>query len=156
MKLTVNDVKLLQLLQQDCSASTQQLAERLNISQSPCWRRIHRLQETGVIAKQVALLDRDALGMDIVAFTTVSLDMPNKEHLEAFEHYVKQLPEVMECYTMTGMWDYMLKIVTKDIRHFESFVREKLTTQQWLREVQSHLAITEIKNTTSLPLGSQL
>ncbi len=156
MELTANDIKILQLLQRDASLTTQEIADRLNMSQSPCWRRIHRLQEAGIIRKRIAVLDRQKLGMEVVAFTTISLAAQSKETLEDFENYIQQFPEVIECYTMTGIWDYMLKIVTKDIRHFEQFVREKLTTQECLREVHSHLAVTEIKNTCSLPLMSQL
>ena len=154
--LTPQDIKILDLLQQDASLSTQEIAERINISQSPCWRRINRLQEAGIIDKRVALLDRENLGMELVVFATVNLSSQGRQYLEAFEGKVKHFPEVLECYTMAGSWDYMLKIVARDIRHYERFVREQLTALDHIGEVHSHIAVTEIKNSTQLPLFSQL
>ena len=89
-------------------------------------------------------------------FATVNLTAQGRENLEEFEREVEIFPEVMECYTMAGTWDYMLKIVAKDIRHYERFVREKLTRLSHIGEVHSHIAVTEIKNTTVLPLTSQI
>ena len=94
--------------------------------------------------------------MDVVVFATVNLTTQGRDNLEGFEREIEILPEVMECYTMAGTWDYMLKIVAKDIRHYEIFVREKLTRLDNIREVHSHIAVTEIKNTTALPLESQI
>jgi Lrp/AsnC family transcriptional regulator len=113
------DLQILDTVQQDASLTTQEISERINISQSPCWRRINRLEEQG---------------------------------LDDFEREVRTLPEVMECYTMTGTWDYMLKVVVKNIRRYELFVRQKLTNLAHVREIHSHIAVTEIKNTTVLPL----
>ncbi len=154
--LSKQDVTILNLLQRDASLSTAAIAERLNLSQSPCWRRINRLEETGVIAGRVALLDRHALGMEVVVFATINLTASGRQNLEAFEQDIERHPEVIECYTMTGIWDYMLKIVTRDIRHYEAFVRKHLTGSAAIRELHSHMAVTEIKNTTALPLDSQL
>ena len=94
--------------------------------------------------------------MEVVVFATVNLSAQGRDYLEDFEKEVVVLPEVIECYTMAGTWDYMLKIVAKDIRHYERFVREKLTRLSHIGEVHSHIAVTEIKNTTVLPLTSQL
>ncbi|MFT7220314.1 MAG: Lrp/AsnC family transcriptional regulator, partial [Candidatus Azotimanducaceae bacterium] len=122
-KLTTNDVKILSAIQQDGTMTTQEIADKINMSQSPCWRRIHRLEADGVIERRVALLNREKLGMEIVAFATINLSMQGRNSLEDFEREVEILPEVLECYTMAGTWDYMLKIVVKDIRHYEKFVR---------------------------------
>lgn len=156
MELTQQDRQILQLLQRDANLTTQEIAECINMSQSPCWRRINRLQELGLIQKKVALLDREKLGMEVVIFTTVNLSAQGRNNLETFEKDIVQFPEVTECYTMAGAWDYMLKIVTRDIRHYERFVREKLTTLEHIRELHSHISVTEIKNTTELPLETQL
>lgn len=102
------------------------------------------------------LLDRAALGMDMVVFTSINLAITNRETLEDFERAVASLPEVMECYTMTGMIDYMLKIITKDIQHYEQFVRNHLAPIPNIREIHSHVSVTEIKNCTVLPLDTQL
>jgi Lrp/AsnC family transcriptional regulator len=155
-ELSSTDIQILDALQQDGSLTTQEVADKINISQSPCWRRINRLEEKRFIEKKVALLNRERLGMEVVVFATVNLTTQGRDKLELFEQEVEVLPEVMECYTMAGTWDYMLKIVVKDIRHYERFVRGKLTRLSHIGEVHSHIAVTEIKNTTALPLGSQI
>lgn len=156
IELNKQDIKILSLLQSDASISTARIAEEINISQSPCWRRINRLEEEGLIKGRVAVLNRTALGMEVVVFSTVNLTTTGRQNLIEFESDIVRHPEVIECYTMTGIWDYMLKIVTKDIRHYEEFVRNTLTTSPSIRELHSHMAVTEIKNSTELPLETQL
>src|SRR6056297_1302127 len=156
LKLSKQDIGILTLLQQDATQSTAGIAERVNLSQSPCWRRINRMEEEGLIRGRVALLDRSALGMDVVVFATINLTSTGRQNLMTFERDIVQHPEVIECYTMTGIWDYMLKIVTRDIRHYEDFVRNTLTASPAIRELHSHMAVTEIKNSTELPLDTQL
>jgi len=150
------DVAILSQLQRDATTSTAALAEQINSSQSPCWRRINKLEESGVIQRRVALLDRKALGMEVVVFATVNLTQTGRQKLLAFERQVEAHPEVVECYTMTGIWDYMLKIICRDIRHYEDFVRNTLLNGDLVRELHSHIAVTEIKNTPELPLDTQL
>ncbi len=154
--LAKQDISILKLLQRDATASTASIAEKLNMSQSPCWRRINRLEQAGLVKRRVALLDRAALGMDVVVFATINLTSTGRQNLLEFEQEIVRHPEVIECYTMTGIWDYMLKIVTRDIRHYETFVRNTLTASPSIRELHSHMAVTEIKNTTELPLDTQL
>lgn len=150
------DMEILKMLQRDATISTASIAERINLSQSPCWRRINRLEEEGLIQRRVALLDRARLGMEVVVFATINLTSTGRQNLMSFEQDIVRHPEVMECYTMTGIWDYMLKIVTRDIRHYEDFVRNTLTASPAIRELHSHMAVTEIKNSTELPLETQL
>ena len=150
------DQRILALLQEDADISTAALADKLHMSQSPCWRRINRLMEAGLIKRRVALLDREALGMDVVVFATVNLTQTGRQNLLAFERDIEGHPEVVECYTMTGIWDYVLKIVTRDIKHYEDFVRNTITASEMIRELHSHIAVTEIKNTTELPLSTQM
>lgn len=150
------DIEILKMLQRDATVSTAAIAERINLSQSPCWRRINRLEEAGLIQRRVALLDRTRLGMEVVVFATINLTSTGRQNLMSFEQEIVRHPEVMECYTMTGIWDYMLKIVTRDIRHYEDFVRNTLTASPAIRELHSHMAVTEIKNSTELPLETQL
>lgn len=154
--LSKQDVEILKILQRDATTSTASIAEKINLSQSPCWRRINRLEEEGLIRQRVALLDRAGLGMDVVVFATINLTSTGRQNLLTFEQDIVRHPEVMECYTMTGIWDYMLKIVTRDIRHYEDFVRNTLTVSPAIRELHSHMAVTEIKNSTELPLDTQL
>ncbi|MEL0192727.1 MAG: Lrp/AsnC family transcriptional regulator [Halieaceae bacterium] len=150
------DKKLLGFLQDNSDISTSDLAEKLHMSQSPCWRRVNRLEEQGIIHKRVAVLDREALGIDVVVFATVNLTQTGRQNLLEFERMIEGHPEVLECYTMTGIWDYILKIVTRDVRHYEDFVRNTLSASELIRELHSHIAVTEIKNTTALPLTTQV
>lgn len=156
ISLDSTDIKLLSLLQQDSSLTTAELADRIGLSQSPCWRRIVRFQEAGLIKKKVALLDPEKLGMGVVVFTAVNLVSHHGATLEEFENQVAKFPEVVECYTMTGNMDYMLKIVTRDIQHYEMFARNHLAQVPNIREMHSNVAITRIKDTTELPLATQL
>ncbi len=155
MLLDQQDIDILRLLQSDASQSSAAIAERVNMSQSPCWRRISRLEEASIIEKKVALLNRKALGLELVSFTTINLSTAGRKNLEDFERSVSVFDEVVECYTMTGAWDYMLKIVTRDITQFERFIRYRLLELPMIGEIHSHLAVTEIKNTTELPLADQ-
>jgi Lrp/AsnC family transcriptional regulator len=156
MTIDPTDKKLLGFLQDNSDISTSDLAEKLHMSQSPCWRRVNRLEEQGIIHKRVAVLDREALGIDVVVFATVNLTQTGRQNLLEFERMIEGHPEVLECYTMTGIWDYILKIVTRDVRHYEDFVRNTLSASELIRELHSHIAVTEIKNTTALPLTTQV
>ena len=155
-KLDQQDLRILEILQRNADISSSEIAEQLNMSQSPCWRRIKRLEQEGYIKRKVVVLNREALGMQLVAFTTINLSKVGRKDLESFERAVSQLDEVVECYTMTGSWDYMLKVVVKDIQHYEQFVRNRLLEIPMIGEIHSHIAVTEIKNVTELPLARQL
>lgn len=152
IELTPQDIKILDLLQKNADRSSADIAEHLSMSQSPAWRRINRLEEANVISKKVAILNREALGMELVAFTTINLSAAGRKNMELFEEAISQLDEVVECYTMTGAWDYMLKVVVKSIGHYEQFVRNRLLEVPMIGEVHSHISVTEIKNTSELPL----
>jgi len=156
IELSKEDIKILEILQADANRSSAEIAESLSMSQSPCWRRINRLEINGVIEKKVAIVNRETLGIDLVAFTTINLSEIGRKNMEKFEAGILGFDEVVECYTMTGAWDYMLKMVVRDIRHFETFVRNQLLELSMIGEIHSHLAVTEIKNTTELPLRSQM
>lgn len=156
VELDGKDLAILQLLQGNAGLTSTDIARELNLSQSPCWRRINRIEQAGLVQRRVALLDRDKLGMDVVVFATVNLAAHGREQIERFEADIRSVPEVVECYTMTGAWDYMLKIITRDVRHYEQFIREHLLTMPLIREMHSHIAVTEIKNSTELPLATQL
>ena len=156
MSLDKKDIEILKLLQQDASLPTGEIAERLNMSQSPCWRRINQLEKDGIIRAKVNLLDRGKLGMEMVVFASVNLNVTNLSTIEEFERRIVSFPEVVECYTMTGMIDYMLKIITKNIQHYEQFVRQHLAQIPNVREIHSHVSVTEIKDTIRLPLETQL
>lgn len=150
--LTKTDLKILELLQNDGTISTAEIAERIGLSQSPCWRRIQRLEQAGFFEERGIRLNRDLLGLDLVVFVTINLRQTGTQDLLQFEQDISRHQEIVECYTMTGLWDYMLKIVTRDIKHYENFARNVLMATQSIREMHSHIAVTEIKNTVALPL----
>ncbi len=154
--LSTSDIQILDMLQGDASVSTAAIAERINISQSPCWRRINKLEQDGYIRGRVALLNRDALGMEVVVFATINLTSTGRQNLMAFEQDIVRHPEVVECYTVTGSADYFLKIVTRDIKHYDRFLRRQLIQIPLVRDVNSNVAVTQIKYTTELPLETQL
>ena len=156
LELSQNDIRILQLLQQDASLSTAEIAEKVGLSQSPCWRRISRMEQAGLIKRKVAVLDHSKLGMEVVVFVNINLTAHGRQNLAAFEKEIRLFPEVLECYTVTGQMDYLLKIVTRDIQHYESFIRNQLMTLPMIREMHSTIAVTEIKDTTELPLETQL
>ncbi|MDJ0776980.1 MAG: Lrp/AsnC family transcriptional regulator [Gammaproteobacteria bacterium] len=155
-ELSATDLQILGLLQRDASLTAAEIAERVNLSPSPCWRRINRLEQGGYIERRVALLDGEKLGLDLVVFSRVSLARNDEEALVSFEDRVRRFPEVVECYTVTGSADYFLKIVTRDIKHYDRFLRRQLLQIPEVGDISSNVAVTRIKYTTELPIESRL
>jgi DNA-binding Lrp family transcriptional regulator len=147
------DARILDLLQQDASLSIAEIAERVGLSSSPAWRRIERLKKTGVITRQVTLLDYEKLGLLFEVFATVKLQLPSRENLEKFETAVAGWPEVVECATVTGAVDYMLRIVTRDMHAYDDFLRDKMLGLGLVSDVQSRIVMRVPKRTTAAPLG---
>ena len=156
MDLTQIDIQILGLLQSDASLTAGQIAEQVNLSVSPCWRRINRLEKAGLIEKKVALLNPDKLGLGLVVFVRIRLSKNDEASLEIFEEQVRGFAEVLECYTVTGSADYLLKVITRDIRHYDRFLRRHLIQIPLVRDINSNVAVTRIKYSTQLPLDSQL
>ena len=154
--LPATDLQILGLLQRDASMTAAEIAERVNLSPSPCWRRINRLEQEGCIDRRVALLNGEKLGLDLVVFSRVSLARNDEEALVSFEDRVRRFPEVVECYTVTGSADYFLKIVTRDIKHYDRFLRRQLLQIPEVGDISSNVAVTQIKYTTELPIDSGL
>ena len=150
--LDATDLKLLDLLQHDAGLSIAELAEKIGLSTSPCWRRMKRLEEEGVIQRRVTVLDRERLGLNFEVFCTVKLSLATKDNLEAFEQAIDGWPEVMQCATVTGSADYELRIVTRDMRAFDDFLREKILSLGLVSNIESRIVITSVKNTTAVPL----
>lgn len=146
------DLSILGLLQQDASLSIAEIAERVGLSSSPAWRRIERLKKAGVIVRQVTLLDPEKLGLTFEVFASVKLQLPSRENLERFEAAVHKWPEVVDCATVTGAVDYMLRIVTTDIHAYDDFLRDKMLTLGLVSDVQSRIVIRPAKRTTAAPL----
>ncbi len=152
-KLDKTDRQILAILQKDQRLSAAEIAEKVGLSQSPCWRRINRLQEEGFITGAVATLDRKKLGLKVVVFVNVKLSMHGWNMLNEFEAAIVSFEEVLECWTISGGMDFTLRVVTKDIESYEHFLRHKLLQLPHIKEAQSHFTMTEVKNTTELPLN---
>ncbi|MBC2679498.1 Lrp/AsnC family transcriptional regulator [Pseudomonas baltica] len=151
--LDAYDRRILALLQEDATLSSAQIAEQVGLSQSPCWRRIQRLKEEGVIRAQVTLLDRKKIGLNTQIFAEVKLNAHGRSNFTEFAEAIRGFPEVLECYVLMGNVDFLLRIVTPDIEAYERFFFEKLSMVPGIQEVNSTVALSEIKSTTSLPVN---
>lgn len=147
------DVKILDLVQQDAGLSVAEIAERVGLSSSPCWRRMKRLEDIGVIQKRVTLLDREKVGLGFEVYATVKLSLPTRDNLESFEREVARWPEVISCATVTGGEDYVLRIITRDMHAFDDFLRDHILSLGLVSNVVSRIVIRTVKNTTAVPLG---
>jgi DNA-binding Lrp family transcriptional regulator len=147
------DAKILDLIQHDAGLSVAEIAERVGLSSSPCWRRIKRLEDAGVIQKRVTLLNGESLGLAFEVYAEVKLNLPTRENLEAFEAAIINLPEVAQCATVTGGMDYVLRIVTRDMHAFDDFLREKILSLGLVSNIESKIVVRAVKNSTTVPLG---
>lgn len=146
------DRKILRALQRDSARSTGDIAEEVGLSQAPCWRRIQRLREDGMIIGHVALLDRRKLGLNAQIFAQVKLTATGRSNVDAFTAAIREFPEVLDCYVLMGAVDFMLRIVATDIEAYERFFFDKLSRVPGVQEINSMVALSEIKSTTQLPV----
>ncbi len=147
------DKKIIKALQENARLSSQELSARVGISPSPCWRRVKALEEAGVISKYVTLVNPDTLGLSISIFTNISLDKQIEAALETFQKAVSKRPEVMECYLMTGDYDYLLRVVVGSLQDYERFLLDHLTRIPGVSSIKSSFALKQVKYTTALPVA---
>jgi DNA-binding Lrp family transcriptional regulator len=147
------DRAILSELQKDGRISNVQLANLVNLSESACLRRVRVLEQAGLIQRYVALLDQKAVGLSGTVFVNIALRREEQSELAAFEDAVREIPEVMECYLMTGEFDYLLRVVVSDMADFERLHNESLTRLPGVARVNSSVAIRTVTKTTELPLG---
>jgi len=147
------DARILDLIQGDAALSVAEIADRVGLSSSPCWRRIKRLEEAGIIQRRVTILDREKLGLSFEVYCTVKLALPTKDNLEAFDRAITDMPEVVQCATVTGAADYELRVVTRDMPAFDAFLRDRLLSLGLVSNIESRIVIRSVKNTTEAPLG---
>lgn len=145
------DLRLLTILQEDATLSMTEIGERVGLSATPCWKRIKRLEQAGIIERRVAILNRELLGLGVTVIVAVRTARHSEEWLQTFADGVAKIPEVLEFYRMSGEIDYLLKIVVRDIADYDRIYR-KLTKVAELHDVSSSFAMQEIKSTTALPL----
>lgn len=147
------DLSILELIQSDAGLSVADVAEKVGLSSSPAWRRIKRLEEIGVIDKRVTLLNREALGLGFEVIASVKLALPSRDNLERFEASVRGWDEVVDCVTVTGAVDFMIRVVTTDMHAYDSFLRDRLLGTGLVSDVQSRIVIRVTKRTTAVPLS---
>jgi DNA-binding Lrp family transcriptional regulator len=153
LKLDALDRRILDVLQRDARISNVDLAEKVNLSPSPCLRRVRELEGTGVIRRYAALLDPLALGLSVSVFIHVALEKQVERVLDTFETAIRDRPEVMECYLMTGESDYLLRVVVPDMPALERFIVDFLTRIPGVGNIKSSFALKQVKYETALPLG---
>lgn len=153
IKLDRYDLRILEVLQGDGRISNQDLAERVGLSPSPCLRRVRALEEAGLIRRYAALLDPARLGLSLTALVQISMDRHTPERFEQFEAAVQGFPEVLECYLITGQAaDYLLKVIVRDMAHYESFLLGRLTRLEGVTGVHSSFVLRRAVDKTALPL----
>jgi Lrp/AsnC family transcriptional regulator len=146
------DRRILDVLQREGALPVAEVAARIGLSTTTCWRRIQALEQAGVIRGRVAVLDRTALGLDVTIFAHVKLSTQGRDAIAAFAGAIRERPEVLDCYTTMGEWDFMLRIVTRDIKAYEAFYLDHLSKLPYVQSINSSVTVTVIKETTALPL----
>ncbi len=152
--LDKTDYSLLAYLQNNGRASNVELADHLNLSETPSWRRLKRLETDGIIKGYQANLDRRKLGFDILAFVQIMFSVHTDDTSDKFEQSIKEVPEILSCYNITGEADYMLVIVSENLATYEKLLRLTIRRLPGVTSIKSILSMREVKNTTSLPLSN--
>ncbi len=146
------DRRILRILQEDSTIAVADLAKKVGLSTTPCWRRIQKLEEDGVITGRVALLDPKKVNTKVTAFVAITTSQHNDEWLKRFAEVIREMPEVVEFFRMAGNVDYLLKVVVPDIEAYDAFYKQ-LIGKIDIADVSTTFAMEEIKNTTRLPLS---
>ena len=151
-ELDAVDRNLLNALQQDGRATVGELAERVALSPSPCWRRVRQLEESGLISGYHAHLDRQRAGWGVLGFVQLGLHNHTAEVTAAFEREVQALPQVLACHNLSGRYDYQLEVVAPSLEVFAEFVRTRIRSLPGVREISTNFSLKEIKRTVALPV----
>lgn len=154
IKLDATDHKILQLLQDNANLTTKEIAVELGLSNTPTYERIKRLQRHGIILKSVVLIDRKQVDCSLIGFCNVSLDRHSKNSLEQFEQDIVHFEEILECYHITGKYDYMLKVAVKDMEAYHKFTFNHLATLENVGNVHTIFVMKDVKYSTAYPMPS--
>ncbi len=146
------DYKILRILQKDADRNIDQIGQSVGLSHTPCWRRIKKMEDAGIIRAKRCILDSEKIGLDVSIFVLVRLEIHSSDVLEEFEVATQSIPEILQCYTMSGEFDYLLRVVVKTVRDYEKTVKGKLLQLPHVGTMNSSFALNEIKNETALPL----
>jgi Lrp/AsnC family transcriptional regulator len=146
------DLKILRILQSEPDINISDIGERVGLSHTPCWRRIKKMEESGIITGRVILIDPEQIGLDVSVFVFVRLAVHSAEALTEYEKATLLVPQILQCYTMSGEFDYLLRVVVPNVRDYEKTVKGILLKLPHVGIMNSHFALNEIKNSTCLPL----
>ena len=146
------DRRILDLLQSEPGINAAAIGEKIGLSQSAVWRRMQNLREEGIIREQPVKIDREKIGLNTMVFAQVKLTSHGRSNLAAFAEAVRSYPQVLDCYVLLGNVDFLLRIVTEDIKSYEQFFFEKLSQLPGIQEINSSIALSEIKHSTVLPI----
>jgi len=152
MKLDSIDLHIIALLQAEGRLTTQELADRVGLSSTPCARRVKILEQAGIIKGYSAIIDEAAFGLMVSAFASVKLVRQHEDDLDRFGKAVSRWPEVVDCYLMTGQRDYLLRILVRDLREYEAFLKDKLTRLEEVASIETSFALTQVKRSNLLPI----
>ena len=147
------DRQIIANLQDDGRISNQQLADKVGLSTAACWRRVKALDESGILKRYTTIVDPEALGYDLCILIMVSLIRHQQGHADEFQAAIKKLPEVLQCYAVTGDADYVLRVVIENMAAYDRFLNEKIFSLLCVSQVKSNFALREIKNETAIPVG---
>ncbi len=146
------DIKILNCLQVNAEISMAELGDQVGLSHTPCWRRVKRLEEAGYIKRRVTILDAEKLQLSVTVHAYITIKRHDEESLLAFENAVQSLEAIVECYSVTGDKDYLLKVVAASVDHYEKLLKSKLVHLPNVASVNSVFALKQVKYTTALPL----
>ena len=152
IELTAADRRILRALQEDGRMTIQAVADRVGLSASPCLRRIRQMERAGIIAGYSATVDQKAVGLPVSVFISIKLERQRSHELDAFGAAINGWPEVMECYLMTGQFDFLLRVVCADLGAYEQFLRERLTQVEGVASIESSFSLGQVKYSRVLPL----
>lgn len=146
------DRSILLLLQKDGKITIKEIAERLNLTTTPIFERVKKLEREGYIKSYKAILDRKKAGLQLMVFCNVTLNLHQTDYLKKFEKDIQQFPEVVECYHVAGMFDYLIKIYAENMERYQDFLSNKLASLENISKVQSSFVMTEVKDFSYLPI----
>ncbi len=146
------DVQLLSLLQQDGRITNADLAKQVGLSPPSVLQRVRVLEKAGLIKGYFGILDAEKLGLRITALAMISLSLHQEQPIERFRRSVNEIPEILECYHVSGEFDFLLKIVVKDIRSYEQLIRERLSKIKGIQQIKTSFVLATTKHTTQIPL----
>ena len=153
MEVDKTDLKILKLLQENAQLTFKEISQQINLSITPIHDRIKRMEKEGVIEKYVTILNKKKVGTSLVVYCNITLDKQTRHNFTEFEERVTQFPEVVECHIVSGGFDYLLKVITKDMESYNQFHQQKLSVMSSVAHIHSFFVMSEIKSTTVLHFG---